>query len=374
MIYFDNAATAMPHRLCNVDSAQHNPMTDTGHTFNASSPHKLGIIAERTLREARSQLASILGCDANEIVFTSGGTESNNLAILGYTLASVRQGVNLLTAPYEHPSIIKPMQFAYERGWASSIEKKCLNDSIKLTGGNTLVSVSHINHETGDINDIKAISSTVKKTNPKAVIHVDGAQSFCKEIINLDDVDMYSFSGHKFHGPPGIGGLWVRKGLRIISIMHGGGQEGGMRSGTENVAGIVQMTTIATHLQKKISENRQHVSSIRAILLSLKDILPHTTFNSRGASSPYILNMSFLGIKGEVLVHALSDKGLYVSMGAACQSRKNKKTALEFMGYDKKIAESAVRFSFSPYNTMDEAKKACDIIINEVTRLRKIMA
>jgi len=369
MIYFDNAATT-------------SPINSLKAFYNPSSPHALGIKAERALRDARKIIASAL-CSANkppslqtitanthyiptpeEIIFTSGGTESNNLAIIGYVLANQKSGVSLVSSPYEHPSLLAPIRFALERDWA-------VNEPVYA---NNLVSFSHVNHETGDINDINSISSEIKKNNPHAVILVDGAQGFCKEDIDLHNIDMYSFSGHKCHGPSGTGGLWVKKGIRITPLQHGGGQEGNMRSGTENVPAIVQMAEAAESLSQRLAYNRNHVAKIKALMLSLQSNLTDVYVNTLSDNvSPYILNMSFMGVKGEILVHALSEKGIYVSMGAACNSRKLKQSALSLMGFKQEIAQSAIRFSFSPFNTFEEAEKACEITYDTVKQLRNVM-
>lgn len=369
MIYFDNAATTQPTITPQI---YHNP----------SSPHALGIKSERALRDARVKIASALCASGNlpsalthaslpahipvpeEIIFTSGGTESNNLAILGYALANKKNGISLTSATYEHPSILAPVRFAQEYGWAT----QCVQNKAHL------FSVSHVNHETGDINDIAAISAEIKKNNPSSVIHVDGAQGFGKENICLHLIDMYSFSGHKCHGPTGTGGLWIKKGIRLTPLLHGGGQENNRRSGTENVSAIVQMAEAAKLLSQNKQANHVHVAKLKSILESLQDALPDVCVNSLSRTvSPYILNLSFLGVKGEILVHALSEKGLLVSMGAACNSRKRAKSALEIMGFDIEIAQSAVRFSFSPYNTIAEAGQAHDIVIDTVKRLRNVM-
>ena len=354
MIYFDNAATTQPIGAPQV-------------FYNPSSPHALGIKAERAIRDARNMVASVLGCAGEEIIFTSGGTESNNLAILGYALANIRQGVSFFSAKYEHPSILAPMRFACERGWGR------LHDGDDIPSGNVLVSISHVNHETGDINDVNALSMSIKKSSPAAVVHVDGAQGFCKEPFSLRGVDLFTFSGHKFHGPAGVGGLWVRKGIRLAPLQHGGGQESGLRSGTENVAAIVQMAEAAGTMSQGLKANHEHVAGIKNIMSGLRDALPDVYVNTLGKdTSPYILNMSFLGIKGETLVHALSEKGIYVSMGAACRSRKREPT-LAIMGFSQEIAESAIRFSFSPFSTMEEAELARDLIMDEVNRLRRVI-
>ena len=367
MIYFDNAATTVP--ICLPKDY-----------FNPSSPHALGIKAERALRDARKVLMDIICADTHisasntglpsdqgDIIFTSGGTESNNLAILGFSLAHAKQGCAIAFNSFEHPSIHAPALFAEERGWAATASLDA------IPAGRVLVSISHVNHETGDINDLPGVISMIKKANPLATIHVDGAQGFCKEILPLDNVDLYSFSGHKFHGPPGVGGLWVRKGVKLVPLLYGGGQEREMRSGTENTHGIIQMAEAAVTQYKNRTENREIVAKIKETLLLLCDDLPQVTINIVGDSaSPFILNMSFLGVKGEILVHALSEKGVYVSMGAACRSRKNSQPGLQVMGFSPEIAESAIRFSFSSLNTMEEALIAREIIISEVNRFRKM--
>ena len=355
MIYFDNAATTAP-----IGAVQA--------YYNPSSPHALGIIAERAIRDARVTIAKLLDSSNGDVIFTSGGTESNNLAIIGYSLANKKQNVIFFAAAYEHPSILAPIQFVDVQGWGKA------HIGSNITDGNVFVSVSHINHETGDINDIASIAADIKRTNPSAIIHVDGAQGFCKEHIGLQNVDLYSFSGHKCHAPVGTGGLWIRKGVRLTPFLHGGGQEGGMRSGTENTGAIVQMAEVADSLYHNIITNHEHVTQVRNAMHKLCDVLPDTCVNTLGSkTSPYILNMSFFGIKGEVLVHSLSEKGIYVSMGAACNSRKRAGSTLDLMGFSCEIAESAIRFSFSPYNTLEEAVIARDTIIADVIRLRKIM-
>jgi len=364
LIYFDNAATTKP-------------IASSKDFYNPSSPHDLGLSAQRALREARNKvLAGISSTFASsgqssipegDIIFTSGGTEANNIAIAGFALAHSRQGAYIAAASYEHPSILSSVQFSLDRGWASSASF----DSIPSAGA-VLLSISQVGHETGDINDVRKIAQAAKSRNPSAVIHVDGVQGFCKELIPLDGIDIYSFSGHKIHGPYGVGGLWVRKGIKLTSMQPGGGQENGLRGGTENVSGIVQMAEAVETLASSIEDNRLHVGKIKSIIMSIKEDLPDVLINSLGDTSPYLLNMSFLGVKGEVLVHALSARGLYVSMGAACRSRSKAKSALELMGFGSEIAGSAIRFSFSPYNTVQEAEVARELIINEVNRFRKM--
>ena len=364
MIYFDNAATTP--ELQNADNA---PVP----FGNPSSPHGLGLRAERAMNEARKKLAGILGCADKEIIFTSSGTESNNLAILGYVFANRRNDITIQAEPWEHPSVIEVLHFIQEQKLADVNIAPCGKWQKAPPNAKRLVTVSQVNHETGDINDIAALVSRIKNENPNAIIHVDGVQGFCKEPLDLTHVDMCTFSGHKAHAPAGVGGLAV-KGVRIAPLLYGGGQEKGFRPGTENLEGIIKMSCAAEFLNQNQNANSAHVSAIKAELSGIQENLPGVHINALTSSiSPYILNMSFAGIKGETLVHLLSEKGIYVSMGAACRSRKRVKSALEIMGFSTERAQSAVRFSFSHMNTLDEAIHVKKIIIESVSQLRRIL-
>jgi len=363
LIYFDNAATTIP---INKPQSYYNP----------SSPHGLGLEAERALKAARNKIFNVLyenkqvGMDHasqyGDVIFTSGGTESNNLAISGYVFANLRRGASLVCALSEHPSLTAPVRFLCQQNWA-------INTNTLPISGKCLVIISHVNYETGDINDINAIAKTAKSQNAETIILVDGSQGFCKEELNLEGIDMYTFSGHKCHGPLGVGGLWIRKGVRLLPLHYGGGQENGIRAGTENIVGIAQMVDAVSSLYEQKNANYLHVAHIKDIMLGLCDDLPDVEVNSLGNTvSPYILNMSFLGVKGEVLVSALSEKGLYVSMGAACQSKKRKSSALEMMGFSAQQAQSAIRFSFSHLNTSKEANEARMLVVSQVKQLRKM--
>ncbi|MCL2216425.1 MAG: aminotransferase class V-fold PLP-dependent enzyme [Defluviitaleaceae bacterium] len=365
MIYFDNAATTFSHDF-----------------VNPSSPHGLGFHAERALSNARGVFADILNCRKEQIIFTSGGTESNNLALIGFALAYRRQSLGIFAEPWEHPSVLEPIRFVKEQGYASAYISPfsetlpgpllSFPEALSKKHEIQLISISHVCHETGCINDVVALAKSIKRGNPAAVVHVDGTQGFCKEPIDLTDIDMYSFSAHKCHGPSGVGGLVAK--VRILPLMYGGGQENGLRPGTENVAGISAFADTAKALHHSIDANRRDAAEIKNVLKSIINELPDVFVNERGnAVSPYILNMSFLGINGETLIHLLSDNGLCASMGAACNSRKKAKPPLELMGFDHARALSAVRFSFSFLNTLEEAKAAKGIIINCVKQLRKMV-
>lgn len=354
MIYFDNAATTptLPYLNCDIFG-------------NPSSPHGLGIKAERALYDARKVFFNI---SDNELTFTSGGTESNNLAILGFVLANKRENIILFAEPWEHPSILEPIKHAeLHLGVKSIIAPR--QEWNTATGGKSLACLSHVNHETGDINDAQSIALELKKQNPSTTILVDGAQGFLKESLTLNNIDMYAFSGHKFHAPCGTGGLFVKKGIRLSPLFYGGGQEKNLRPGTENLEGIIKMSQAATF---HLNNSPHHVKEIYSIISGIKNELDGVEINSiANKTSPYILNMSFLGIKGETLVHMLSEKGVLASMGAACRSRKKIKTTLEEMGFGH--SQSAVRFSFSCLNTLEEAVQGREIIINCVNQLRRVL-
>jgi len=360
-IYFDNAATTRPL-----------PYTNEYCFGNPSSPHEIGIATERKLCDARQDIAKILSCSPDEVFFTSGGTEANNLALIGFALANRRKDISFMAQPWEHPSILEPLKFIKEQGladvliapyekWTSCRAKACL------------AAISHVNHETGDVNDISTMATVLKNNKPHVTFLVDGVQGFCKESASLSNVDMYTFSGHKCHGPSGVGGLAVKNKVRLVPLLYGGGQENKLRPGTENVHGIIHMANSALQLWQSQAVNYKHIANIKSKLAELATTLPDVVINSRQDSSPYILNMSFLGIKGEVLVHLLSEKGIFVSMGAACRSRKNTKTILETMGFSAEIASSAIRFSFSHLNTIEEATAAKEVIAECVTQMRRVL-
>jgi len=355
-IYFDNAATTPP--LPNL----------SGNFFgNPSSPHSLGRAAERELFTARQFFAKTFKCNTSNIFFTSGGTESNNIALIGYALAHQRKNLTIMAQPWEHPSILQPLKYIKDNGLAEVLIAPYDNWNL-CTTENRLAAISHVNHETGDINDISSIAKSLNNTK----IMVDGVQGFCKEEIDLTPVDIYTFSAHKCHGPTGIGGLMSK--TKLTPLLYGGDQEGTLRPGTENVQGIMAMVTAVQYIRENKTNHHSYVATIKAKLEELTQELPGIVINTAGNKlSPYILNMSFLGLKGETLVHLLSERSVYASMGAACRSRKNIKSTLEVMGFPPEVANSAVRFSFSHLNTLAEATTAKDIIIECVTRLRKML-
>ena len=372
IIYFDNAATTP---LCN--SAREILLQDFA---NPSSPHALGLIAERAIKSAAKELSNILSCRSDEIIFTSGGTESNNLGILGaaFGLKAARgrnRPMHILATDQEHPSVTEPLGYLASLPGFSVTYAAPSKWEAHICENTAMICITQVGSETGDIFDI----SLIKKRFPETVVFVDGAQGFCKVDQQLTGIDIYAFSGHKIHGPMGIGGLMVRKesGLRLQPIIYGGGQQNRMRPGTENVSGILAMAASVkeqTYYKSKIEQEQphRHIKNIKNILITLEHELPDTYINQvTNNVSPYILNMSFLGVRGETLTSMLSDHSICVSMGTACRTNK-KASALESMGFSRERAESAVRLSFSNMNTEKEALQAKEIIKSCVLALRKI--
>jgi len=367
MIYFDNASTTPPMQA----------LRDLEIPFgNPSSPHGLGILAERAIADSRRQIADILSCHPSDVAFTSGGTESNNLAIIGFALANRRNSVKILAQSWAHPSILEPLRYVDSEGLAEvEILSAPLSKSMasKLTAEENLVLISQMNHETGDIFDVAGLAADFRRKNPHITVHVDGVQGFCKMPMDLYNVDMYSFSAHKIHGPAGVGGLMVRN-TRLMPLLYGGGQERYYRSGTENVEGIIKMAYVIKNLHESQSAYHSQMCEIKSELSKIQDELPGVHVNCIGENtSPYILNLSFDGIKGEILVHLLSEKKIYASMGAACRSRKKEVSSLEAMGFTKERAQSAVRFSFSHMNTVAEACQVREAVAASVAQLRRVL-
>lgn len=376
MIYLDNSATT--RALPAVVTVVNNYLTEN--FFNPSSAYGPAVQMERNIQAARERLACALGGEAKELIYTSGGTESNNMAIYG-TLSACRKPGRLITTMVEHPSIYEPFRQLEEQGQDVvfiGVDKTGVVrlDELEnaLTPDTTLVSIMHVNNETGAVNDIAGAYARIKKIAPQALLHVDGVQAFRKIPIMQPVWDMYSISGHKFHGPKGVGALYVRAGVPFSGGQIGGGQERGLRSGTTNSPGIMGMDAA---LQVYARYQNTYIVNMRAcktrLALHLAQI-PDTWVNGPAPENgaPHILNVSILGVRGEVLLHALSEKGVYISTGSACSARKKgKNRVLNAMGVVGAWQESALRFSLCPFNTESEMDKAAEIVRDTVLYLRK---
>ncbi len=389
-VYLDNSATTR------VDSDVTELMVkvmreDFG---NPSSKHIKGVEAERYLKTAREQIAKTLKADEKEIIFTSGGTESNNLAITGTARAYRRSGKHIITTRIEHDSVLQTMKFLETEGYEISYlgaDREGhidINELKSLIREDTiLVSVMHVNNEIGAVQDLPAIGSCIKDANPGTIFHVDAVQGFGKYNINPSKqrIDLLSVSAHKIHGPKGAGFLYKNKNVKLIPLILGGGQQNGMRSGTDNVPGAAGLGLAAENVYKHLTENTQHMMQLKDRLTDglehldrmfsgkeqTKDIKITVNSKKGEAGAPHIVSAAFIPVKSEVLLHALEDKGIYVSAGSACSSnRKEKSHTLAAIGLDSKAQDCTLRFSLSKYTTEEEI----DYTLNVLEELLPVLA
>lgn len=351
-VYLDNSATT---RVCEAAcEAAVRAMRDC--YGNPSSLHHKGFEAEKQLEAAREHLAKALDCTAQELVFTSGATESNNLAILGLTGAYPRGGKKVVTTAIEHPSVLEPCRRLEEQGYTvvrvspdrdGRIEPERFAEAVDET--TVLVSFMLVNNEIGTLLDAERICRIIRKKNPKALIHIDAVQGFCKVPFSLRRVqaDAVSISGHKIYAPKGIGALFLRKGLRIRPLLVGGGQERNLRSGTESVplaaAFGAAVAQAFPQMEQRLEQYRQRNAFLREQLASI----PQITVHSPEDAAPYILNFSVRGIRSEIMLHHLERDEIYVSSGSAC-AKGGQSHVLQAMGLPRAETDSAIRVSFCP--------------------------
>ena len=382
-IYLDNSAT----------TRQYDEVTELitdavlNKYGNPSSLHTKGIEAEKLITNARETIARTIGAEPAEIYFTSGGTESNNLAIIGYLEANPRKGKHVITTKIEHPSVLEVFRNLENKGFRVDYLDVDENGLVrieqlkqKICDETSLISVMLVNNETGTIQRIDEISSVRNAINPQAVIHADAVQAYGKiSIVPAKcGVGLMSVSSHKIHGPKGIGALYVSKKIKIKPLFYGGGQEALLRSGTENVPGIAGFGLAAEITYKGREENYRRVASLRQLFTQkLADSIIAHHINSPSDSLPYILNISFENVRSEVLLHHLEQRGIFVSTGSACAShKKNKSHVLTAMNVPSWLIDGAVRFSFSGHNTEDEISLTVDALkdiipIIDINRNRK---
>ncbi len=375
-IYFDNSATTKPFDF--VAQRVGNYMME--YYYNPSTLYTPAQKVKNDILRARQAFAEDLGVYEQEILFTSGGSESNNMAVLGVALAQ-KKPAHFIISPIEHASVYEVSQTLARLGHSVTvlscdthgiIDEKALLDAL---GHDTvLVSIMHVNNEVGSVMDIASLSDLVKKRAPHCIFHTDGVQAYPKLLCDLRNVDLYSISGHKFHAPRGVGVLMRKRHCRVVPIMSGGGQEYGVRSGTENTPGIMGMLEAQQYFVKYRGEIIKHLKSINRTLVEglqgIEDIRINGPEQSNAA--PHILSVSFLGIRGESLVHALEQKGIYVGTGSACSSHKKAKNrVLSAMGIPSPWAEGTVRFSFGCMNTREESETVANEVRQAVTYLRR---
>ncbi len=384
MIYLDHSATTP------VDQAQKEMLLELMYLNfgNPSSLHKLGVNSEKYIKKSRTQISKALNVHEKEIFFTSGGTESNNFAIQGAVPKS-KKG-RIITSSFEHPSVLNCVEQMAKRGFDTHFVKINEAGFVDMAGleralnpETVLVSIMHINNEIGTIQPIQEIGQMIynynQANNTRIVYHVDAVQSFGKIRFDVKKahVDLLSFSAHKINGLKGSGGLYVREGISLIPLFYGGGQEKGLRPGTENICGIASIGAATEVAFKDMEKNLEYVKSLKSKMVEyLAEYC--SDFEINGAlsesTSPYILNVSFRGIKGEVLLHTLEMNSIYVSTGSACSSKKKSYShVLKAMFQDDERLDGAIRISFSKRNTIDEVIKASEIICKEVKALRKII-
>lgn len=363
-IYFDNAATTQV--LPRVSDAVVRTMTEA--YGNPSSLHHKGYEAERYVRDAGQTIASVLKGNEKEIIFTSGGTEADNLALIGAAMANSRAGRHLITTAIEHPAVLRTMAYLEEQGFRVTYLPVDSHGLVReadlqaaLTKETILVSVMYVNNEIGSVMPVASLSRLAKAFRPSILFHTDAVQAFGKYPIRpaKEGIDLMSVSAHKFHGPKGTGFLYIRDKTKIKPLLYGGGQQRDLRSGTENVPGMAGMAEAVRAAYEDMEAKRKKLYEIKQCMsegiLSMEGTCIHG--HTGPASAPHVLSAGFEGIRSEVLLHALEERGIYVSSGSACSSNHPSASAtLRAIGCDCKWLDSTLRFSFSDLNTMEEAE------------------
>lgn len=371
--YFDNSATTRCTQAA-VDVMQKALLEDYG---NPSSLHMKGVTAENYIKTATAQIAKILKVSEKEILFTSGGTESNNLALIGTALANQRAGRHIITTAIEHASVYNPLIFLEEQGYEVTYlpvdhEGRISLDELEaaVREDTILVSMMHVNNEIGTIEPVEEAAARVHAKNPRTLFHVDAIQSFGKLRIypKRMGIDLLSVSGHKIHGPKGVGFLYIKDKTKIRPIIHGGGQQRDMRSGTENVPGIAGIGVAAAQIYENFDEKIDALYELREYLVAGMQAFDGVTINgaSGRAAAPHIVSVSFAGIRAEVLLHALEDRQIYVSTGSACSSNHPAISGtLKAIGVKPELLDATVRFSLS----VDSTKEEADYVLAQLAEL-----
>ena len=376
-IYFDNSATTKPYdevveEVCNGMKEFYG---------NPSSLHSLGLKCEKRLNEAREYFAETIKASKDEIYFTSGGSEGNNLILKGV----LKPGHHLITTAFEHQSILDTCKALENSGVKITyldvdkdgrISLEDLEEAI--TKDTVLVSIMHVNNEVGTIQDLEAIGKLIKEKSSRAKFHVDGVQSFGKLPIDVKkyNIDFFTAAGHKIHGPKGTGFVYIKKGLVINSLISGGSQEKGFRAGTQNLPNIIGFEKAARITFENMESNFKKVSELKEYMINELGKISDIRINSPlEGFSPYILNVSFIGARAEVLLHLLEENNIYVATGSACTSKSSAASGsyvIKALGLNAKEVESAIRFSFSDDNTKDEVDKVIGVLNTSLKFLRRV--
>lgn len=382
MIYLDNCSTTRPRE--EVVELIYKSLKDN--FANPSSLHRLGFNSEKKMKEAREIISNFLKVEAREIFFTSGGTESNNIAIQSMVKKNSKRGKHIITSKIEHPSVLNIIdnyeKIGYEVTYLDNDDEGRidLNQLEAAVNDSTiLISLIHVNNEIGIIQDIEGVREIIGKLPRRPLLHLDGVQSFGKIDFNLKSlkVDSYSFSGHKVYGPKGIGGLYINKDLKLDPIIYGGNQELGLRSGTENLTGIIGFGEAVRILGKVYKEEASYAKELKDYMVKKHyDEISDFKINSRldEGSSPFILNISYEDIRGEVLLHYLEEKEIYVSTSSACSSKGTEKShVLRAINLSDNEIEGAIRFCFSPDLSKDDIDYTITAIKDSVGEIRSII-
>ncbi|MEG1847102.1 MAG: cysteine desulfurase family protein [Lachnospiraceae bacterium] len=378
-VYLDNSATTKV--LTGVAALMTTIMCeDYG---NPSSMHNKGMEAEQYIRYAKDVIAKNLKVDEKEILFTSGGTESDNIALIGAALANQRAGRHLITTAIEHPAILQTMEYLKTRGFNVTYLPVDHNGQIQLIDleeaiqeDTILVSIMHTNNEIGSLQPIAQAGALIKRINPNIIFHVDAVQGYGKFRIlpRKMGIDLLSVSGHKIHGPKGIGFLYHNASVKLQAINYGGGQQNGLRSGTENVPGTAGMARAIEEIYEHLEESTERLYALKETFLEGIQQIDGVSINGLTGrdSAPHVVSVSVEGIRSEVLLHSLEERGIYVSAGSACAAhRVTTSTTLQAIGIRPELLGSTVRFSFSVFTTMEEIHYTIETMCDMIPMLRK---
>ena len=376
-VYFDNSATTKPYD--EVIEAVSKGMKE--YFGNPSSLHKIGMNCEKRFNEAREYFASTIKCNKEEIYFTSGGSEGNNLILKGL----LKPGHHFITTAFEHHSIISTCKQLEEKGVkvtyldVDSEGRISLEDLEEaITKDTVLVSIMQVNNEIGVIQDIEAIGKLIKERSSRAKFHVDAVQGYGKLPIdvNKSNVDFLTVASHKIHGPKGVGFIYIKKGIILNSLISGGSQEKGIRAGTENLPGIIGFEKAAQITFEEMESRYDKVLELKKYFVERLNEIKNIRINGEiDGFSPYILNVSFLGVRAEVLLHLLEEQNIYVATGSACTSKSSAahgSYVIKSLGLSNKEVESAIRFSFSYENTKEEVDYTIDVLKKSLMFLRRV--
>lgn len=377
--YLDNSATTQ----CAKSAADLMMKLLTEDYGNPSALHRKGVTAENYINEARKKIAKTLKAQEKEIVFTSGGTESNNLAIIGSAMANKRAGMHVITTQIEHASVSNTMAYLEEQGFAVTYLPVDGNGVISLDDlknairpDTILVSMMHVNNEIGAVEPVEEAGKLIKEVNPKTLFHVDAIQSYGKFKIvpKKMNIDLLSVSGHKIHGPKGSGFLYIKDKTKIKPILFGGGQQKGMRSGTENVPAYAGLGVAAEEIYTDFETKIEHMYELRDYFVQEAEKIDGVTINGKRGreTAPQVISVSIRGVRAEVMLHTLEDSGIYVSAGSACSSNKPSVShTLKSIGLAPELLDSTVRFSLSVNTTKEELDYALDTMKKVIPMLQK---